>query len=161
MKKSVQKSESNLPVISNEIMDVEWEEEYFLCSAEVLEHFADFLHISEPFKSGYEFDKDEIYYVVLTDGYKEIEKYYNKVIEPFNEKSRAGTVDFWMKPITNSSLEAAPKGCITKCRRLGIFRAIEQIWNLTNESNRAFAIFKMAEYYGIDPIEFVDKIRRN
>lgn len=131
---------------------------FFLCSEAVIEHFPNF-EKSKPFKSGYDLDDDN-YYIISTEHYKALLKYYDEVIEPFNEKSTVEDIDFWFRPCEQSFLSDCPKGAITRCRTVGVFRAIESFWNLTNESNRAFAIFKMAEYYGMNPIEFINRVVR-
>jgi len=132
-------------------------QEYFLCSSSVIEHFSN-LKKSKPFKSGYSHDYEDLYFVIATDDYESIEKYYKEVIEPFNEKSNVTDIDFWVRECCDSLLDAAPKGCITKCKAFGVFKAIENIWGLTNEKHRAFAIYKMAEYYDVNPIEFINKV---
>ena len=130
---------------------------YFLCSSAVIEHFPN-LEKSKPFKSGYSFDYEDLYFVIATTDFESIDKYYKEVIEPFNEKSNVADIDFWLRECCQSLMNDAPKGCIKKCETYGIFIAIENVWNLTNEKNRGFAIFKMSEYYGINPIEFVNRI---
>ena len=130
---------------------------YFLCSSAVIEHFP-YLEKSKPFKSGYSYNYEDLYFVIATNDFESIEKYYDEVIKPFNQKSNVADIDFWLRECCDSQLDAAPKGCITKCKAFGIFKAIENVWNLTNEKNRAFAIYKMSEYYGITPIEFVNRI---
>lgn len=150
------KDTSVSPPIGNKLLT---EVQYFLCSAAVIEHFPR-LKKSKPFKSGYEYDKDDVYFIVATENFDAIAKYYDEVIEPFNEKSTIKDIDFWLRECTNSKVEEAPKGCITKCKEYGVFGAIENIWNLTNEENRAFCIFRMSEYYGLNPIEFINKIAR-
>lgn len=130
---------------------------YFLCSSAVIDHFPNSVR-SNPFKSGYDFDKEEKYYILATMNFEEYEKYYDEVIEPFNQKSNVSDIDFWLRECCDSQVNQAPKGCLIKCKTLGIFKAIENVYGLTNEKNRAYAIFKMAEYYGIDPIKFVGKV---
>lgn len=131
--------------------------EYYLCSKAVTEHFPD-LEKSKPFTSGYNGDKEE-HYIVSTVNFELIKKYYDEVIEPYNEKSNV-SIDFWIRCCCSSLLDASS---ITKkeCRELGIFVAIENKLNLTNETNRAYAIFSMAETYGNTPIEFINNIVGN
>jgi hypothetical protein len=130
--------------------------EYYLCSSAVIEHFPD-LKKSKPFKSGYSFENDEKYYVIETDSHDAIKKYYDSVIQPYNAKSNV-SIDFWTREICNSQIDEAKRGCLTKCRQHGVFVAIENLWNLTKENNRAYAIFRMAEYYALNPIEFINKV---
>lgn len=130
---------------------------FYLCSSAVIEHFQT-LERSKPFKSGYDHDKDDVYYVIATENFDTIAKYYDEVIEPFNQKSTIDDIDFWLRECADSNVDNAPKGCITKCSIKGVFRTIENIWNLTSEKNRAFCIFRMSEYYGLTPIEFINKL---
>jgi hypothetical protein len=101
---------------------------------------------------------EDVYFIIGTYEYEKLFDYYERVIAPFNEKSNVDDIDYWLREICNSQLDEAPKGCITKCRGNGVFRAIENVWGLTNEKNRAFAIHKMSEYYGLTPIEFVNRV---
>lgn len=132
---------------------------YFLCSKSVIEHFPNLVK-SKPFKSGFDFEKEDEFYIIETNEFDVIEKYYMNVIKPFNEKSNISDIDFWLRECCDSQLELPKKGSITKCRRLGFFAAISQIWNLTNAKNQAYAIFKMSDYYGLNPIEFVNRVVR-
>jgi hypothetical protein len=132
---------------------------YYLCSAAVVEHFPN-LKRSLPFDSGYDHDRNDVYYVIATDDFHNIERYYNEVIEPFNEKSTVADIDFWLRECCDSQLDPSPIGCDVKCKRHGIFLAIEKMWNLSNESNRAFAIYKMAERCVLNPIGFVNRVAR-
>lgn len=147
----------NSTKLSNASKPMLAEVRYFLCSSDVIKHFPNSVR-SIPFKSGYDYDKEDRYYILATQNFEEYEKYYNEVIEPFNQKSNVDDIDYWLRECCNNQLTDSPKGCLTKCKTYGIFYAIENIYGLTNEKNRAFAIFKMAEYYGIDPIEFVGRV---
>ena len=106
--------------------------QYFLCSHSVEEHFPD-CEKSIAFKSGYDFDGDELYYILATTDFEKIKKYYQEVIEPFNEKSNISYIDFWLRECCSSLLDDAPNGCLAKCKKYGIFKAIENIYGLTNE----------------------------
>jgi hypothetical protein len=132
---------------------------YFLCSVAVVEHFPN-LTRSDSFKSGYEWDKDD-YFIISTEYFKAIDEYYNSVIIPFNEKSTVDDIDFWLREICDSQLNDAPRNCIMNCKRYGVFRAIEKIYGLTAERNIAYAIFKMANNCGLNPIEFIKKVSKN
>lgn len=132
---------------------------YYLCSKSVIEHFPNIVK-SKPFQSGFEFEEEDEFYIIETDEFDVIEKYYTNVIEPFNEKSNVSDIDFWLRECCDSQLEQTKKGSITKCRRLGVFSAISEIWNLTNAKHQAYGIFKMAEYYGLNPIEFIERVVR-
>jgi hypothetical protein len=147
---------TSAPITPNPMLAEVLVGEFFLCSKEVINHFPN-LEKSKPFKSGYDWDSEE-YYVLFTNDYEKIATYYKEVIQPYNEKSNVDDIDFWIRQICNSQLNEAPKGCIIKCKTYGIFKAIENIWNLSNEKNRGFAIHKMSEYYGINPIEFINRV---
>jgi hypothetical protein len=129
--------------------------EYYLCSEEVVKHFPD-LKKSLPFKSGYEWDKNN-YFIIETTDFAPVNKYFNEVIAPYNEKSNC-PLDFWLRQVCPSQLDA---GVITlkQCRQFGIFQAIENELDLTNGTNRAFAIFSLSKKFNCkNPIEFIRKV---
>ncbi|MBO0947314.1 hypothetical protein [Fibrella forsythiae] len=129
---------------------------YHLCSAAVIEHMQP-SEVSHPFPSGYPDDTNQ-YYVARFD-YEEAETYYNRVILPYNEKSRVG-VDFWFRTCNPNHIDAAAvrRMSLKECRRVGLFRAIENALRLTNETNRALTIYSLAEQFNCSPVEFINKI---
>lgn len=131
---------------------------YFLCSAAVIEHFPD-AERSIPFKSGYEWDKESIYYILATEDYEKYDKYYHDVIEPYNKKSNV-SVDFWLREACDSQvkIQTRPQRPLTQCKISGVFSAVEILFGLTTEKNIAFAIWRMAEVYGVDPITFIKMV---
>lgn len=130
--------------------------EYYLCSGAVIEHFPE-LEKSKIFKSGYEWDNDSEYYVIATTDYKRIEKYFNEVIEPFNEKSNVPDIDFWLRPCCESLIDIDG---LTKniCKEAGVIIAIERKIGLTAERNVAFAIYALAKKYNYSPIQFINRV---
>ena len=129
--------------------------DYILCSQAVIDHFKP-TECSKPFRSGYDFDVDDAYYVAKID-VLEAETYYDTVIEPYNEKSRVNDIDFWFRTCNPGSMDDT-KVTLKDCRKYGLFRAIEHATSLTNESNRAMVICNLAEKFNCTPIEFINKI---
>lgn len=57
---------------------------YFLCSKAVVEQFKP-QEVSKPFKSGYEFEKEEEYFVAQLD-YAKVRRYYKEHVERLKKK---------------------------------------------------------------------------
>jgi hypothetical protein len=133
--------------------------EYYLCSKSIIEHFPD-LPKSKPFKSGYDWDSEN-YYIAAIDDFSSIEKYFKEVIEPFNEKSNVN-IDFWLYECASSLIEQ-PKNYPyqSECKKRGVFVTVENVFGVTKERNIAYAIYKMSEYYGLNPIQFANKIGKS
>lgn len=127
---------------------------YYLCSQAVID-FANPTEVSKPFKSGYEWD-DDVYYVALID-FENVEKHYNEVIQPFNEKSAEPDIDFWCRECVSGTMEDALIS-LKKANEKGFFVEIENKLNLTNERNRAMIICNMAQNRGISPVELINKM---
>ncbi len=128
---------------------------YYLCSEEVVKHFSE-LEKSEPFKSGYDSD-DDLYYVIATKNFKEISDYHDKIIEPYNEVSRL-PLNFFLREVCESTLDAS-NITLRLCKQVGIFKAVEQVLNLTKETNIAFAIYGLTiKYSCMTPIELINKV---
>ena len=126
---------------------------YYLCSQEVITHLQP-SEVSKPFKSGYAHD-DDSYYVALLDE-DETEKYYNEVIEPYNEKSRVHC-DFWTRPCEPGTMDSSSI-TLEDCKEFGLFKAIEIALSLSTEKNRALVIGNLAHDFNCTPIEFIDLI---
>lgn len=127
---------------------------YFLCSEYVVECFPSLIK-SKPFKSGFEYDNECNYYVIiLTDNeYKEIEDYYNGKVDDCDVDN------FWLKEITPGTMDV--KGITLKgIREHGLFMEIANILDLTTEKNQALSIFNLSEKYNCTPIEFINKIAK-
>ncbi|CCG99822.1 hypothetical protein FAES_1812 [Fibrella aestuarina BUZ 2] len=133
---------------------METADEFYLCSATVIEHLQPKI-VSKPFRSGYDSDKDTRYYVAQFD-YQDAKSYYKGVIEPFNEKSRVHC-NFWFRTCSRGHIDVS-QITMTNCRRLGLFVAIEQAVNLTQPQNIAIAIGELADKFNCSPIEFINKI---
>lgn len=129
---------------------------YFLCSKAVIDHFPEVEH-SKPFKSGYDFEKDDNYYVAVLD-FKKVDKYYKDVIEPFNEKSNV-IIDFWCRECIPGSMDVS-KITLAAAKRSGLFVEIENKLNLTAERNKAMTIYNLSKKYNCTPIELINKISR-
>jgi len=129
--------------------------EYFLCSKEVIKAFPEMEH-SKPFRSGYDFELDEDYYIALLDLDK-IEKYYNDNIKPNNDDTNNSYIDFWCRECVPGQMDVSKitlKGAKTK----GLFVEIENKIGLTTGRNEAMTIYNLSEKYKCTPIEFINKI---
>ena len=131
----------------------ETENIYFLCSKAVVEHFPKMIK-SKPFKSGYRFDLDNYFIAHLP--FKEIEKYYNEIIEPYNKKSNV-EIDFWCKECTAGSMDVSSI-TLSGAKRKGLFVEIENKIGLTTMYNRAMVVFNLSQKYNCNPIELISKI---
>jgi hypothetical protein len=130
---------------------------YYLCSQAVVDHFPT-IEKSKPFKSGYDWDEEQCYIILAsTSEFEKIERFYEDIYEQFDQESK-NLFPFWLRECCDSQLSDLRRGCLTSCRSFGVFTTIENIWGLTNESNRAYAIYKMARWYGLNPIEFINRI---
>jgi len=69
---------------SDNCESVELECNYYLCSEEVIKYAKPF-EVSKPFKSGFQ-NEEELNYYVAWLNFEEVEKHFNEVIEPHNEK---------------------------------------------------------------------------
>ncbi|RYC70696.1 hypothetical protein EQG79_00660 [Spirosoma sordidisoli] len=109
--------------------------------------------VSKPFRSGYHDDTD-LYYVAELD-HKIASKYYNKVIEPYNNKTRHNHIDFWYCICEPGSMDTSEFDC-AEIAKVGLFYLIEDELNLTKETNRALVIGNLASDEGVDPITFIN-----
>ncbi|WP_418360156.1 hypothetical protein [Sphingobacterium detergens] len=143
---------------------------YVLCSQGVVDAFPDLVR-STPFKSGYEFDKNNEYYIVEIESFDPIEVEFVKRVAGEDTKVDS---DFWAYEICDSLVSLEPVDPIETeegeehfipeeitledCRSLGLFAAIEQFLSLSTEQNRAFALYKLAEKYQCSAIELVNQL---
>jgi thiol-disulfide isomerase/thioredoxin len=111
--------------------------EYFLCSKEVINAFPEAEH-SKPFSSGYDYEKDEKFYVALLD--------FDNISD-----------DFWCRECVPCQMDVS-KITLKGAKQKGLFVEIEEKINLTNDINRAMTIYNLAEKYNCNPIEFINKI---
>lgn len=134
---------------------------YYLCSQEVVAAFPE-LEKSKPFKSGYDYDRDKDYYVVIVDEEKDwpkIELHY---------ASGAAFEGFWIWCIEPSQLKLKEESVdddfeedeitLEDCKSLGVFCAIEQYVGVTKENNIAYAFYLLAEKYDTTPIGFANQL---
>lgn len=138
-------------------MSIMQEKSYFLCSEYVVECFPSLIK-SKPFKSGFEYDNECNYYIIILncDEYKEIEGYYNN-IDSIKETNLY--VNFWLREILAGTMDV--KGITLKSvKKNGLFKEIYNILNLTNTKNLALTIFNLSEKFNCTPIEFINKIAK-
>lgn len=108
-----------------------------------------------PFQSGYS-NESEVYYVAELD-FKEVERYYQEVILPYNTKSRVADIDFWYRECVPGYMDVS-KITLKAARLKGLFIEIEAVLGLTNEKNRALTIYNLAQKFGCTPIELINKV---
>lgn len=129
---------------------------YYLCSKAVIDFFKPF-YVSKPFKSGYEYDKDDENFVAWLN-FEDIEKHYNEVVEPYNSNLDAGTeIDFSANECVPGQIDVS-KINLKDAKKSGFWIEIEKKIGLTKENNRAMTIFNLSEREGITPIELINKI---
>lgn len=126
------------------------EKAYFLCSYLVIEQFPE-VEKSTPFKSGYDFEKDKVYYVAVLD-FDAVDKHYKENIEPFDN-----LIEFWCRECVPGSMDVS-NITLSAMKKNGIFVEFENKLNLTTERNRAMIIYNLAQKYNCTPIEFINKI---
>lgn len=129
---------------------------YFLCSKAVVEQFKP-QEVSKPFKSGYEFEKEEEYFVAQLD-YAKVRRYYKEHVEPVEKETIFDGNYFWAREVVPGTMDIS-KITLKGIRENGLFLELERIVGLTTERNRAMCIFNLTEKFGCkNPIEFINKI---
>ena len=130
------------------------DKEYYLCSQAVIEAFPD-AERSLPFKSGYDYEPEENYYIAVLD-FEVVEKYYNEVIQTNNDSSTE-YIDFWCRECVPGQMDVSHI-TLVGCRIHGLFCEIENKTQLTTERNRAMSVFELSQKYNCNPIAFIKKI---
>jgi len=120
---------------------------YYLCSEAVFTHFRPF-EVSKPFKSGYEWDKDNYYVAWLN--FEEVEKFHNEVIGDNWE------IDFWCRECVPGTMNDSTI-FLPHAKKNGIFVEFEEKLSLTNAKNRAMIICNLASRYGCTPVQLINK----
>lgn len=123
------------------------EKTFFLCSEEVINRFPE-CEKSEPFKSGWDFDEEDNYFVALLD--------FDELKKSEEEKPH---VNFWCRECVPGTMSVS-KITISSCRKAGLFTEIENKLNLTAERNQAMCIHNLSEKYNCTPIDFINKITK-
>jgi hypothetical protein len=118
---------------------------YFFCSESVIGHFKPF-EVSKPFKSGYDWDKDNYYIAWLN--FEECEKFYKEVLKEetdfFLWEFCPGTMD-----VSNISMRSA--------KNSGLLSEIEEKIGLTVERNIAMTIHNLSQKHNCTPVELINK----
>lgn len=130
-------------------------ENYYLCSQVVVDHFKP-EKVSKPFKSGYEYDKEDNYFVAWLD-WEKVESYYNEVVEPVNDNENLDDIDFWAFELTAGNIDVSDI-CLNDIKRNGLFNTIQRETGLTKNRNRAMTIYNLAERQFLEPIDFINMI---
>lgn len=122
---------------------------YFLCSKKVVD-FAKPIDVSKPFKSGYNYDKDDEYFIAVLD-FELCKKHYHKLSGDKKE-------DFWLHELVSGVMNVS-KITLTGMKDNGVFLEIEKKIGLTTIKNRAMTIFNLSEKFKCTPIELINKIQ--
>lgn len=120
---------------------------YYLCSESVFNLFPQFEY-SKPFKSGYEYEKNDKFYITYLedDQYKLIEDYYNQ-----------NNPDYWIVECVPGTI-SVENLFIKSIKKNGLFLEIEKVLGLTNESNIAMVIYNLSQKFNCTPINLINKI---
>lgn len=122
--------------------------DYFLCSKSVID-FAQPNEVSKPFKSGYQYEKEDNYFVAVIDILK-ADKHYSTLTEDEQD-------DFWCQECVSGTMDVS-KITISGAKKLGLFVEIENKIGLTNIRNRAMVIKNLSEEFNCTPVEFINRI---
>lgn len=121
---------------------------YFLCSKKVVD-FANPTDVSKPFKSGYQHDLKDEYFIAVVN-FDEVEKHYNQLSDDDQD-------DFWLQELVAGTMDISPI-TLKGLRENGLFSEIERKIGLTTTKNRAMIINNLSEKFNCNPIEFINKI---
>jgi hypothetical protein len=105
--------------------------------------------VSRPFKSGYEFDKKNDYFVAVLD-FEKTEKQYNNLSKEEQE-------DFYCQECVGGTMDIS-KLTLKWMKKNGLFYEIEMVNSLTTTKNKAMIIHGLSERFNCTPIEFINKI---
>lgn len=125
-------------------------ENYFLCSKSVVDHMKP-TEVSNPFKSGYDWDKDEMYFVAKIN-FKKAKKLYGKSTEDEQDV-------FWCRELVSGTMDVS-KITLSGIRKNGLFLEIERKIGLTASRNVAMTVKNLSEKFNATPIEFINKIAK-
>lgn len=120
--------------------------DYFLCSEAVIDIIKP-EEYSLPFKSGYEFDKDDNYYIAVLN-FEEIEDKAQNALR--------GNDDFWLKELVPGLMDVSDL-TLKGIKENGLFSEIESNLGLTATRNQAMTIYNLAKQYSQTPIEFINE----
>lgn len=125
-------------------------ENYYLCSKKVVD-FAKPTEVSKPFKSGYQHDLEDDYFIAVVD-FEKIEEYYNNLPEEEQDKD-----DFWCRELVGGTMDVSTI-TLKGIKENGLFFEIESKIGLTTIKNRAMTIFNLSEKFGYTPVEFINRV---
>jgi hypothetical protein len=121
---------------------------YFLCSKSVVDRMNP-TEVSKPFKSGYDWEKDEKYFIAKLN-FKEAKKLYGKMTEDEQDV-------FWCRELVGGTMDVS-KITLSGAKKNGLFVEIEQKIGLTAGRNIAMTVHELSEKFNCNPIEFINKI---
>ncbi len=124
--------------------------EYYLCSKAVIDFFKPF-EVSKPIISGYDWDKDDSYFVAWLN-FVEVDTYYNSEFI-----SASDLQDFSCWECVEGTMEV-DKISLSKARKNGFYVEMENKVGLTLDKNRAMVIRNMADYRSITSVELINLI---
>lgn len=123
--------------------------EYYICSKKVIEVFPD-AERSKGFKTGYKFDKEPVFIAVLD---------FDKVKSAYNRLNEVDQYEFFCQEIFEGNIASQSGRCsLREAKKDGLFLHIERKTSLTKDLNRAYIIYDMCKRYGLNPIEFANKL---
>jgi len=121
---------------------------YFICSKKVVD-FAKPNEVSKPFKSGYQHDLNDEYFIAVID-FDVIEQHYNQLSDDEQD-------DFWLQELVDGTMDVSPL-TLKGMKENGLFFEIERKIGLTTTRNRAMTINNLSEKFNCTPIELINKI---
>ncbi len=140
MNELYEKPQLNIPVVSNST--------YFICSKKVID-FAKPTKVSKPFKSGYQYDLKDEYFIAVVD-FDIVEKHYNQLSDDEQD-------DFWLQELVSGTMDVS-KITLKGLKENGVWLEIERIIGLTTTKNRAMTLNNLSEKFNCTPIELINKI---
>jgi hypothetical protein len=121
---------------------------YFICSKKVID-FAKPTEVSKPFKSGYQHDLNDEYFIAVVD-FDIVEQHYNQLSDDEQD-------DFWLQELVSGTMDVSPI-TLKGLRENGLFFEIERKIGLTTTKNRAMTLNNLSEKFNCTPIDLINKI---
>lgn len=123
---------------------------FHFCGKAVVDFLKPF-YVSKPFKSGFQFETNDNYYVVWLN-FEEIEKHYNEVILPDENLD----VDFWSRECVPGTMNHS-KISMRNAKKIGLLLEISQKIDITSQRNQAMTICNLSEKYGCNPVQLINR----
>lgn len=132
----------------NVIREVKVVKNYYLCSQSVI-GIMNPVEVSNQFKSGYDYDKEDNYFIAVLD--------FEKVEEQYNKLPEEQQYYFWCREIVPGTMDVS-NITIEGIKRNGLFKEIELKTGLSTERNQAMVIHNLSKKYNCSPIAFIGRI---